>query len=236
MGNSGDEIRRVVLKRGELGTLRSSIVYAQGSYLMRLGAMGLRCVPEYLGAVAGGYLMEELYDCGPWNAGIAAAGLLRSIGEKFWRHSSLVAESWNHQEVQILVGDYVPEWVSSEESCCTHGDLTLANLMVRPGEVSVVVDPVPPGRRIPSLRSVDHAGILQSLCGWEVMLERWLGEPESLIWPFPDLNELELRRALYWLGVKAKRIESKELSRSQPREPVLRWADRVWCNTQSEIA
>jgi len=52
-----------------------------------------------------------------------------------------------------------------------HGDLTLANTMIRPAtREHVLIDPLPPTEKIPPLIEVDFGKLMQSALGWESLL------------------------------------------------------------------
>lgn len=120
-----------------------------------------------------------------------------------------------------------PEWIVDEEPCLIHGDPTLANIIETSG-IIVLIDPKPPGRGIPSFKSVDRGKMLQSLLGWELLLSGGdkgdIDLIETQLWPFADLDTQDLLRAVWWCIVHLRRIRAREVIASD----IDRWAlDRI---------
>jgi hypothetical protein len=101
-----------------------------------------------------------------------------------------------------------------------HGDATVANALETEDGALVLCDPAPPRADLPSLRSIDEAAILQSLLGWEVHL--WgIGPPEGYVWPWVELDDVQLTRMQWWMRHKCRRI------RRYARGPEVEWLDKV---------
>lgn len=141
------------------------------------------------------------------------------LSELVWSRDPIdVRGDWPTQ-LHETTGISAPYWTFEGEHCLTHGDPTLANLMARDkgGEMQhlVLCDPVPPGRRVPQIREIDQAKIVQSMMGWEAMIggltlrnytpildERWQ-EPDFLV----HANELSARRLMFWIGISMIRCQ-----------------------------
>lgn len=101
-----------------------------------------------------------------------------------------------------------PQWVKVERPCMIHGDPTLANTIEHAGFIRLI-DPKPPGRGIPSFKSVDRGKMLQSLMGWEKALDPDCNIPEQ-VWPFLQIEYLDLLRAIWWCMMHFIRIQQRE--------------------------
>lgn len=118
--------------------------------------------------------------------------------------------SWPERLSERL-GIEVPDWIEREQPCLIHGDPTLANIVDLGGHLRIL-DPKPPGRGIPSLRSVDRGKMIQSLMGWELALgaEDLRLLTDKLLWPFADLDDENLSRAIWWCMIHFLRIVQRE--------------------------
>lgn len=201
MGNSGDEVRLVVMKRG-LSPERVVLLLDQAKYCMALGSIA----PTILGTTSDGYAMEVLEEeeMTPFTPG----AVLWDLEHIVWPRPPLYLRGrrdWCPLLAEFLGVESIPDWVASEQECLIHGDPTLANVMRREREL-VLIDPLPPMGKTPSLRSIDRAAVMQSMCGWELLL----GMEPRTTYLFPQeismLTELEMQRVLFWLMVKARRI------------------------------
>jgi len=74
-----------------------------------------------------------------------------------------------HEGLQRLRGAVNVEALTR---CDIHGDPTYSNAMLRDGQL-VLIDPIPAGPRMPSVREVDIAKIMQSRIGYEVIRFSW---------------------------------------------------------------
>lgn len=87
-----------------------------------------------------------------------------------------------------------------------HGDPTLANVMLRNGEL-VICDPIPAGGKIPAHWTVDVGKLLQSAIGWERHLYGMPIERDACVRAvLGDLDELHQRRCWFWCMVHLLRI------------------------------
>jgi hypothetical protein len=102
------------------------------------------------------------------------------------------------------LGLVVPEW-ALDEPCLIHGDPTIDNTLCTVTGKIRIADPIPPHRLIrPSIKAIDHAKLLQSLLGWEIVLR---GNPDvQFNWPEFMLSYETARRAVFWGIVALKRI------------------------------
>lgn len=158
--------------------------------------------------------------------GILSPFWLWEVLEWVWDQAPLyltpLDADWREQ-LAALTGGPVPEMVvGAGDECRIHGDATVANLVFCPrtGEPRLV-DPLPPGRRIPSRRGVDHAGALQSYLGWEVVVGAEPGHHHPTP-PVMQLPDDQLRVAAWWMVAKCRRI-LPYASRAVVRE----WCERV---------
>lgn len=205
MGSSGDRIDLVVLKRAG-GPDRSELVRDQGLYCRILGEP---LMPVVHAVLDDGYIMEVLEE--PDISAFTPQQILEGLEQFVWSRRAVYMHlephlsDWRSKLAEFLGARHIPMWVVDEEECLIHGDPTIANLMARERGL-VLIDPLPPRGKIPSMRSVDRACVLQSLMGWELII----GGEFRTRYVFPDalakLDELELRRAMFWLHVKAERI------------------------------
>jgi hypothetical protein len=105
--------------------------------------------------------------------------------------------------------------------CRIHGDPTLANVMRR-GLDLVLIDPIPPGGKVPALREVDVGKLLQSAIGWEHQLDAdWPPGAQEFVDQVLRYESDEMRRkSHFWLAVHCARILPYAKS---PR--IARWAE-----------
>lgn len=147
-----------------------------------------------------GYVMEELEN-NHWHTPTTVLSLLAS---QVWTRRWSSGHVWREQLQEFLVDIEIPQWVAEEESCLTHGDPTMANAMQR-GQDLILIDPIPARGKMPSVASVDRAAAIQSVCGWETLIS---GEGRN--WQLPGIcqtwSDLDIRRTLFWLLVKSRRI------------------------------
>jgi hypothetical protein len=178
--------------------------------------LGPRICPYIYGMLHNGYVMEELDD-NHWHTPTTVLSLLAN---QVWGRRWTSGHVWR-QRLQEFLGDIeIPDWVADEESCLTHGDPTMANVMQRDQDL-ILIDPIPAGGKMPSVASVDRAAIIQSVCGWETIISG-----ENRYWQLPGLcgnwTDLDIRRTLFWLMVKARRILPYART-----EEVVQWCGRV---------
>lgn len=148
----------------------------------------------------------------------------RKLESKVWcREWYQVEKIWD-VNLSDQLGINIPSFVVEGNSpyVATHGDPTASNAAWRDEEL-ILLDPRPPRPGIPSLAAVDHGKILQSMAGWEAVA---YGQP-FVHYDEPKFveNGDELRRALFWCFVAARRIRYKELKRKTIRDDVV-----VWCH------
>lgn len=217
LGNSDEQVLPAAYKRAD-SPERVAFLLDQAEYLAYLAGEGVDCVPRVLAMGYDGYAMELLEE----HRSTATSAI------DVW---SLLQRVWSIPEDSVYwrseyLGAQVPDWVASEPACTVHGDATLANLMRRSDRSLVLIDPIPP-TIYPSVRSIDLAAILQSCAGWELLLRRTESDPEEMVWPLGEESALDVRRALWWLGIKARRIALRERRRVVPRWRILEWCDGV---------
>ena len=152
---------------------------------------------EYLQPIAtskGTLLMiEQLLDCYVWNRPLEDSPFTKELGDTSWAAA-----------LYDTIGINVPVWVM-DTPCIIHGDPTVDNTLVTKDGHVKIADPIPPHRLVrPSIRAIDHAKVLQSLLGWEVVLR---GMPEiEYSMPSFMLEYETARRAVFWCIVALRRI------------------------------
>lgn len=196
---------RVVVKTGE-GEVGKR-VSAQG---VSIKALGSPLVPFVYAAWSNGYAMERLVETRIDPVGVC--GLLR---RSYWKHPPYSAwdpeqtlalmmhlsiyldleilEAWAvlHSEVTATAGNLT--------ACLTHGDPTLENVMQRPGDCQVLIDPIPARAAVPDLLSVDLGKILQSCAGYDDIVRK---QPvRDFDDSFLDCFPIDRTAARYWAVV-----------------------------------
>lgn len=145
--------------------------------------------------------------------------------DRVWR--TICDSDWKAVLVSTL-GIMPPDWAWKHDlRCATHGDMTMCNTMIRvldSGDFDVVfVDPVYP-ERVPQIAVTDHARIVQTMLGWEIMTG-FMHDPGDDFgwWPLPGFfheNETRLRVLAFWTYVVMARIEASRSVTEEER----RWA------------
>lgn len=110
-------------------------------------------------------------------------------------------------------------------TCLIHGDPTLANIMLR-GKQVILIDPVMPRGKIPSLKEVDHGKMLQSALGWEGAQQRIPYKAGHLIEVV--LAEVECPvRTWFWAMIHIIRL----FPRARKRPDIVEWGNQqiVYC-------
>lgn len=149
---------------------------------------------------------------------------IQTLYKKVW--SRPAHPMWNRkmywaQRFQLRFGFEAPDWVNEPE-CCVHGDPTLAN-MCFDGLKLRFIDPKPPGNGIPPFASVDLGKIMQSYMGWERALfwqsgrtvvnpvdAMMFSDGRQQLNPFPEVPNIDLRRATFWCMIHFLRIVHRE--------------------------
>lgn len=212
----------VMMKEGP-----STEIVSEVEYLRNLNSNGYPIAPivYYAGPTDGShktwFMVMEILEAYP-EVDLLLFGA-RTLEERVWKYPAI---SWtSHWPVKFMdrFGFQVPEWVF-EPICLIHGDPTLANMRFDGKQVRFI-DPKPPGNGIPPLPSVDRGKILQSYLGWERALYTLNEMPLSTrmdhlyagegpfreqVFPFPDLDDLSLRRATFWCMIHFLRIYYRE--------------------------
>lgn len=212
MGHSGASIKvfqHYVLKTG-------MEVRSQGERMIQLPSS---VVPRVLEMLRDGYKMERLTQ--PNISGASIVCMHDLLEENLWRHKLPVSYMW-YRLFRERFPDLPrpPDSMLNEQSVVTHGDPTIANLLLRPETGKYVIcDPMPLRDYLPAKRSLDVGKLLQSCCGWEIMLGVYA--PEQIL---PPIGQHDM----YWLGVHAERIRVREGRKGVSVDPtVLRWARAV---------
>jgi hypothetical protein len=129
-----------------------------------------------------GYVMERLAQP---PAGMAyEEPVLEVLSRFFWRQIHPVVPQWRSElEVFLspqpvllknLLALYPNPRPSGQSGRVIHGDPTRANTLLRRSdgrETLVLIDPIMPVGKVPSLQEVDMGKILQSQVGWETFLD-----------------------------------------------------------------
>lgn len=231
------ELGRSGAKILELG--QCVVKYAGGANLRLQGRLamhlGERVCPEIYGVCEEAYLMERL---NPW------VPTMTSIPARLYQTKVLLEqEVWNRQPLAVWkhwrehVGFTCTEkapWikpsilyslypnVNDVEYCLTHGDPTLANVMIDDMNRVRLIDPIPARLDVPPLRELDLGKLLQSAAGWEhVICDRFPelnGELNVVI--LSGCDSLTARRAAFWASYHCARI----LHHEEALSPAAVWA------------
>jgi hypothetical protein len=201
MGRSGAELRLAVVKSGERAQ-------EEGLYCFTLGEL---VAPKLYAVCTGHYVMEHLWPV-PIRADLPRG--IESMLERYvWNRDPVRVENeiW-HQELLQSTGIDAPFWSYSDSvPCLTHGDPTIANAMLRDDHSVVLCDPVPPGRRVPQIREIDQAKIVQSMLGWEAMVGGLVLPDHVMCWIEPIflgmLDPDRVRVLAFWTGVGMLRCQ-----------------------------
>ena len=212
-GNSGNKLYPAVVKLGPEAQ-------QEGSYCQFLGD---QVCPKIFAIIPNGYVMEGL------ESAPRTHNLLRKIekllGEEVWVRPALPSSmDTNWWDKLKKYGITVPEFVFTNQTCLVHGDPTASNVLIRNKEI-ILCDPRPPRDYIPQYRETDMGRIVQSIFGWEEVAYR----AERISWDKPDFwhNEEQRRRAFFWCGAAAARIQYLEENRPNSRETIINWCKYV---------
>lgn len=190
----------------------------QGRYCEHLGQL---VCPRVISYVPNGYVMERLVEpdeiTDEW--GKDTLTTVRQILEaEVWDVSSSAVQqqtSW-----RLMLRDWLQRMLPDSEEQLdklypeehkdvlgfVHGDPTLANCLLRPGDLEIVIcDPIRSTGKIPSIPEIDVAKMLQSVVGWEHIACGW---PLLSLWGAvqPVTYGFEHRRLQFWLMVHLLRI------------------------------
>jgi hypothetical protein len=131
-----------------------------------------------------------------------------------WSRPSVANNSAWQLRLEATLGIVTPSWAWLHSTCATHGDMTLCNTMRHPERGVVLVDPVYP-ERVPSIRQIDQARILQSMLGWEIMTGH---QSEVIEWNVPSfILDSDIRVVAFWTYVMMARIVSSTTITEQER-------------------
>lgn len=126
------------------------------------------------------YSMERLF---PLEGKLPLKQIVERARTGFWNRVAYFEYNWKDRLVD-WAGENGFWWIRKlvpylqprlEAPCEIHGDLTLANIMKRANGDLVLIDPIPPGGKIPPYRCVDYAKLMQSAYGWEGVLKTGQG-------------------------------------------------------------
>lgn len=214
-GNSGNSLRRAVIKTGP--GCQQEGVYCQ--------LLGPEVAPEIYAIIPDGYVMEALQQIkGDAFQLIQIEELLRT---KVWSRPALpVSTDYSWKDKLGEFGITVPEHAIVSEPCLVHGDPTVSNALVRVRRSVdlIMCDPRPPRDFIPQYRETDMGRILQSYLGWEQAAYGWA---KARYYEPLFMTDKSLRAAAYfWCGAAAARIEFLERSRANRRH-ILDWCLEV---------
>jgi len=211
-GNSGNRLIEAVVKTG-------TECLQEGSYCQYLGD---DVVPKVYALIPDGYVMERLAPA-PYTEDL----LLRIetlLEHKVWNRPALPSTMDSDWRDHLrLYGVETPDWVVPTDYCLVHGDPTVSNTLVR-GTTLMLCDPRPPRVFIPQCRESDMGRILQSLFGWEEIAY----DAPHIDWWLPKFYRdlVYKRKAIFWCGAAAARIEYLERSRGK-RPKILRWCNQI---------
>jgi hypothetical protein len=156
-------------------------------------------------------IMEKVLTDHVWNRSLVDAPFTKQIGDESWR-----------QELLSTIGVTVPDWALHDDICLIHGDATLDNTLTNRKGYIRIADPIPPHRLMrPSIRAIDHAKMLQSMLGWEVILRGVDYKP--YLWPKFAQDYEVLKRAVFWCMVGLKRIALRDTTNTSAGK----WAIRI---------
>lgn len=180
---------------------------AQRRYLERLVEIAPDLFPRILGSWEGGYALDAL--C-PHEPNATWPIQAERVGNHLWNLPPVVENAdWTYF-LEKTLGIVAPAWTHEDQSACaTHGDMTLCNTLRRASGQIVFTDPVYP-ERVPQIRHVDCARIVQSMLGWEIMtgfqtsVVSWV--PPMFLHPGMPVRHLKV--TLFWLSVIMARIGS----------------------------
>lgn len=211
-GNSGNLLREAVIKTGPECA-------QEGSYCQLLGE---DVCPKIYSLIPNGYVMENLI---PSSRNYSLLCEIETLLEnRVWNRPALPSSldtDWRDELKKF--GISTPSWALSNEYCMVHGDPTASNCLRR-GQDLIICDPRPPRNYVPQYRETDMGRIIQSMFGWE---EVAYGAERIAFYPPRFLMNSEYRRrAFFWTGAAAARIEFLERSRDN-RENILRWCSYV---------
>lgn len=208
-GRSDARLTLAVVKTGGVGEM-----YEQVRHMERLRTVAPPILAEWPGGYATAYVADR------HRADVLM--IARSVLEReVWPHQSVVeASGWLAEFVERF-GREPPDWVLHEFMCLTHGDPTLANILVD-SERLYLIDPKVPGRRgIPPFRSADLACMLVSMAGWEQAVSGV--NRGAMFSPLLGLDSVALLRVVYWCARGLERIEQRE-ARDGGSARLLEWA------------
>lgn len=223
LGHSGAR----VCVNADMAVKTGAGVRAQADYLAKLPEV---CTPRVLSVCTKGYTMERLYEpkyrihgTRPWL--LQAAALLP---DHYWSRppAATTAADWREQ-LDAWAEERRYRWLvglarrvhprGQDQPVLIHGDPTAANIMrrhvvdaagERDGDEVVLIDPIAPMGKVPSLPAVDAGKLLQSALGWENVLERevdvpWGGMAAEVLTALPMVDP---RQAWFWCAVHCARV------------------------------
>jgi hypothetical protein len=196
---------------------------AQAEHMKKLG---LQVSPRVLEVAADYYVMERLLEPTPRalisrtmvkivldtlakNVHCYPAIITMQIAKLDWRQELATFLATKSPAMNLVLFKLYPK-LDPNAYCMTHGDCTLANVMVSDGGRIRLIDPLPPGGKIPGLKEVDYGKLLQSCLGWEGLISKQssptsaeLLTAELMIGlPSQDMQN----KAWFWCGVHLLRI------------------------------
>lgn len=212
-GNSGNKLTETVMKIG-------NECQQEGAYCQLLGE---RIAPRVYAIIPNGYVMEKLLPINRYPQ--LLVHMYRALKREVWSRPALPSSTeidWRDR--LSMFGIQIPDYVTPTEYCMVHGDPTASNALLRdahPLEL-IIADPRPPRDFIPQCKETDIGRLLQSKLGWEVVA--YGARPVDFYEPEMDLDTR--RKAVFWCGAAAARIEYLELSRDE-RPHILEWCKNV---------
>lgn len=214
-GKSGADLQIRVRKTG--GNIDRLL--QQANYLKGIRSLGIDRVPQ-------------IYEIGPdyydmeW-AGVPPTSNLHSkyilqalqvLQEEFWPHAPIaVNPGWRdnlEREFGADIDMLRPNLDIIQERDLIHGDPTFANLVVGSVCQPVILDALPPAHVMPSHRVVDIGKLLQSACGYELLLKNrvWPETHHQLIHGI--LESTGFRREALFFGL----VHIRRLSKYDPTD------------------
>lgn len=120
------------------------------------------------------------------------------------------------------------DYPGQDQYSLIHGDPILGNVMTRNGKI-LLIDPVAPRGKVPSLPEVDYGKLLQSVLGWEAIQQKTPYKSEHLI--STVLQDLPNPKLIwFWATVHIIRL----LPRAHGRPDIVKWVDEkvTYCRKQ----
>lgn len=204
----------------------------------QMQALTWNVCPKVLEVAPNYFIMERLME--PTLKALTSRTMMRCVFDLLTRkvhcfpNEDKFADDWR-QELQQFLSSRSPALnialfrlyptMDSGHYCLTHGDATLANVLVTDTGHIKMIDPLPPAGKIPPLKEVDYGKLMQSALGWESLV---ICEPstvssetlvQELLLNIPD--PMMQNKTWFWCAVHLLRI----LPYAQHRPDVYSWCE-----------